>query len=71
MKNTGVFYHDICGKEAYDSLAMGVEEGFESIRNEGMFSYPNVRWFESRQAIEEEIARLHSQDWINQVKQTQ
>jgi acetoin utilization deacetylase AcuC-like enzyme len=71
MKKTGVFYHDVCGKEAYKSLAMGVEEGFRSIGQEGLFSYPNVKWFESRQATEAEIFRLHSQEWIDQVKQTQ
>jgi acetoin utilization deacetylase AcuC-like enzyme len=71
MKNTGVFYHDICGKEAYSSLAMGVEEGFKSIQTEGFFSKPNVKWFESRQATEKEIGRLHSQEWIDYVKQTE
>lgn len=71
MKRTGVFYHDICGKEAYSSLAMGVEEGFQSIKKEGIFSQPNVTWFESEPATEKEIARLHSQEWIDQVKRTQ
>jgi len=70
MKKTGVFYHDVCGKEAYNSLAMGVEEGFQSIREEGLFSEPNVTWFESRQATEEEITRLHSRKWIDEVRQT-
>lgn len=71
MKKTGVFYHDVCGKEAYSSLAMGVEEGFKSIEKEGLFSLPNVTWFESRQATEKEIARLHSQEWIDHIKRTQ
>ena len=71
MKNTGVFYHDICGKEAYSSLAMGVEEGFRAIEKEGLFSRPNVRWFESRPATEEHILRLHSQEWIDNIKRTQ
>jgi acetoin utilization deacetylase AcuC-like enzyme len=69
MKNTGVFYHDVCGKQAYSSLAMGVEEGFLSIGKEGFFSRPNITWFESRQATEKEIGRLHSQKWIDEVKQ--
>lgn len=68
MKRTGVFYHDICGKEAYNSLAMGVEEGFQAIKSEGLFARPNVTWFESQPATEEQIARLHSQAWINEVK---
>jgi len=71
MKKTGVFYHDVCGKQAYSSLAMGVEEGFKSIEKAGLFSQLNVKWFESRQASEKEIARLHSQDWIDYVKRTQ
>ena len=71
MKKTGVFYHDICGKQAYSSLAMGVQEGFESIEQEGFFTKPNVKWFESRQATEAEIGRLHSQQWIDEVKKTQ
>ncbi len=70
MKKTGVFYHDICGKEAYSSLAMGVEQGFQSIDKEGLFSHRNVIWFESQPATEEEIARLHSREWIDQVKKT-
>ena len=68
MKRTGVFYHDVCGKEAYDSLAMGVEEGFEAIKSEGLFSRPNVTWFESQPATVEQIARLHSQAWIDEVR---
>jgi acetoin utilization deacetylase AcuC-like enzyme len=68
MKKTGVFYHDVCGKEAYDSLAMGVEEGFEAIGQAGLFSYHNIKWYESRQATEAEIGRLHSQEWIDEVK---
>lgn len=71
MKRTGVFYHDVCGKEAYSSLAMGVEEGFQSIGKEGLFSKPNVTWYESEPATEEQIGRLHSREWIEQVKQTQ
>ena len=71
MKKTGVFYHDVCGKQAYSSLAMGVEEGFQSIGKEGLFDLPNVKWFESRQATEDEIARLHSREWIAEIKRTQ
>ena len=70
MKRTGVFYHDVCGKEAYSSLAMGVEEGFQAIGKEGIFSEPNVTWYESEPATEEQIGRLHSQEWIDQVKRT-
>jgi acetoin utilization deacetylase AcuC-like enzyme len=70
MKRTGVFYHDICGKEAYSSLAMGTADGFEGIKSEGLFSEPNITHFESRPATEKEIARLHSQKWIDEVKQT-
>ena len=71
MKKTGIFYHDVCGKEAYSSLAMGVEAGFKSVEKEGLYSYPNVKWFESQPATEEQIARLHSRKWIEEVKRTQ
>ena len=71
MKRTGVFYHDICGKEAYSSLAMGVEDGFMGIEKAGLFSNPNVTFFESRPAVEAEIARIHTQGWINEVKRSQ
>jgi acetoin utilization deacetylase AcuC-like enzyme len=71
MKQTGVFYHDICGKEAYSSLAMGVEDGFLAIKKEGLFSQPNVTHFESREATEEEIGRIHTREWIDDVKRTQ
>jgi acetoin utilization deacetylase AcuC-like enzyme len=70
VKRTGVFYHDICGKEAYSSLAMGVEQGFQAIGKAGLFDEPNVTWFRSEPATEEQLLRLHSQDWIDQVKQT-
>lgn len=68
MKRTGVFYHDVCGKEAYSSLAMGVEDGFLGIKKAGLFNYDNVKYFESRRCTESEIARIHTQDWINEVK---
>jgi len=71
MKRTGIFYHDVCGKEAYSSLAMGVEEGFRSLDKSGILTESNVKWFESRQATEEEIGRLHSQEWIDQIKRTE
>jgi acetoin utilization deacetylase AcuC-like enzyme len=71
MKKTGVFYHDVCGKEAYSSLAMGVEDGFLGIKEAGLFSEPNVTYFESRQATENEIARIHSREWIAEVKRSQ
>jgi len=71
MKRTGVFYHEVCGKEAYHSLAMGVEAGFLGIKKEGLFSQANVTYFESRPATEKEIARLHSQEWIDAIKRTQ
>lgn len=71
MKRTGVFYHDICGKEAYSSLAMGVADGFEGIRKAGLFSEPNVTYCESKPATEEDIARIHTHEWMEHVKQTQ
>ncbi len=71
MKKTGVFYHDICGKEAYSSLAMGVADGFKGIEKTGLFSKPNVTHYESRPATEEEIARIHTRKWIDEVKRTQ
>jgi acetoin utilization deacetylase AcuC-like enzyme len=71
VKRTGVFYHDICGKEAYSSLAMGVADGFEGIKKAGLFQQPGVTCFESRPVLEKEIARIHTQPWINEVKQGQ
>jgi acetoin utilization deacetylase AcuC-like enzyme len=71
MKKTGVFYHNVCGTDAYKSLAMGVADGFKSIQTEGLFENPNVIHYESRQALEEEIARIHTREWIDNVKRTQ
>jgi acetoin utilization deacetylase AcuC-like enzyme len=71
MKKTGVFYHDVCGKEAYSSLAMGVEDGFLGIKNSGLFDSPNVTYFESRRALESEIARIHTKNWIEEVKRSE
>jgi acetoin utilization deacetylase AcuC-like enzyme len=70
VRRTGVFYHEICGQEAYSTLAMGVKEGFEAIQQAGLFSYPNITHARSRTAEEAEIARLHSQKWIDEVKRT-
>ena len=61
MKKTGVFYHDVCGKEAYSTLAMGVEEGFESLEKENLFSYPNVMLYESMPPEEKEIENVRKQ----------
>mgnify|MGYP001178195716 FL=1 len=71
MKHTGVFYHDVCGKEAYSSLAMGVEDGFLGIRKAGLFDHDNVTCFESRKCTEAEIARIHTRNWIEEVKRGQ
>jgi len=71
MKKTGVFYHDVCGKEAYSTLAMGVEEGFESLERENLFSYPNVILYESKPIDEKEISKVHTENWISYVKGTQ
>lgn len=71
MKITGVFYHEICGKEAFISLAMSVGEGFEILRKENLFSYPNVILYESIPIKEEYIARVHSKNWLEYVKSTQ
>jgi acetoin utilization deacetylase AcuC-like enzyme len=71
MKKTGIFYHDVCGQEAYHSLAMGVKEGFQAIEKAGLYTHPNVKWYPSRQATEEEIGRLHSPEWIAEIKRTQ
>jgi|GEM_PF-6045224 len=71
MERTGIFYHPICGKEAYKSLAMSVEEGFESLKKEGLFSYPNLILFESKPVAEEEIRKIDSQNWIDDERRTQ
>jgi acetoin utilization deacetylase AcuC-like enzyme len=71
MKHTGVFYHDVCGAEAYSSLAMGVPEGFEGIKKAGLFKHDNVTYYESRRCTEKEIARIHTQNWIEEVKRGQ
>ena len=71
MKRTGVFYHEVCGKEAYRSLLMGVEEGFESLKRAKLFLEPNVIFFEAEPVAEGEIAKIHSQPWIHYVKQSQ
>jgi acetoin utilization deacetylase AcuC-like enzyme len=71
MKHTGVFYHDVCGKEAYSSLAMGVDEGFQGIKKAGLFDHDNVTYYESRRCTEKEIARIHTKNWIEEVKRGQ
>jgi hypothetical protein len=53
MKRTGVFYHEVCGKEAYKTLLMGVEEGFESLKSTNLFSEPNVFFFKSKPVLKE------------------
>ena len=70
LKRTGVFYHEICGKEAYKTLAMSVEEGFESLVKAGFFEKPNVILIESEPASEEELLKVHTHRWIEEVKKT-
>ena len=70
MKRTGVFYHEICGKRAYKSLAMSVEEGFEILKKETLFSEPNVILLESKPILEEEIVKIHTKSWIDSVRKT-
>jgi acetoin utilization deacetylase AcuC-like enzyme len=50
---------------------MGVEDGFLGIRKAGLFSEKNVTYFESRQALESEIARIHTTRWIEEVKRSE
>ncbi len=70
MKTTGVFYHEICGQYAYKTLAMGVEEGYKGLEKEGLLSHSRVKYFESAPLKEEELNKVHTLSWINQVKST-
>jgi len=65
-----VFYHEICGKKAYFSLAMSVEEGFESLKKENLFVEPNVSLFESTPVSEEFILKVHTKDMVQRVKRS-
>jgi acetoin utilization deacetylase AcuC-like enzyme len=68
MKKTGVFYHEVCGRDAYKPLVMGLEEGFKSLEKESIFSASNVILFESKPANEDWIAYIHTKNWIDYVK---
>jgi acetoin utilization deacetylase AcuC-like enzyme len=65
-----VFYHEICGKKAYFSLAMSVEEGFESLNKENLFAESNVSLFRSTPASEELILKVHTKDMVQRVKRS-
>ena len=70
MKRTGIFYHEICGREAYKPLVMGLEEGFESLKKDKEITLAsNILFFESKPAEEEWIAYIHTKDWINYVRE--
>lgn len=70
MKRTGIFYHEICGRKAYSSLAMSVAEGFESLKKENLFGEPNISLFEPNPAPEELIAKVHTKDMIERVRRS-
>lgn len=69
-KNTGIFYHHICGEKAYFSLAMSVKEGFEILSEENILAQPNVTLFESLPASDELILKVHTKDMVERVKRS-
>jgi len=68
MAKTGIFYHESCWREAYKPLIMGLEGGFKGLEKENILSSPNIFLFKSKPAKEEWIAYVHTQNWINYVK---
>jgi hypothetical protein len=51
MKRTGVFYHRVCGDNAYFPLAMSVREGFEILKKEKLLTEPNVLYLNLNQRL--------------------
>ena len=70
MKRTGIFYNKICGEQAYFSLAMSVREGFEALQEEHILSAPNVSFWDSKAVTDNYILKIHTKDWLEQVKRT-
>lgn len=67
MKRTGIFYHPVCGDQAYFTLAMSVREGFESLQKEKLFSESEIILYESIPMPEELALMVHSKDMIERV----
>jgi len=72
MKRTGVFYHEVCGKNPYRIFVFdtGVEKGFQSLGREGLLEEPNVFLFESEPVSEELILKVHTKDMVERVKRS-
>jgi acetoin utilization deacetylase AcuC-like enzyme len=70
MKRTGIFYHEVCGKKAYFSLAMSVEEGFKSLERENILKEPNISLFSPDPVSEELIFEVHTEEMIEQVRRS-
>jgi acetoin utilization deacetylase AcuC-like enzyme len=67
MKQTGVFYSEVMRNERAPS-DMNIGKGFDAIVRDGIFEAEGARLFEAKPVAEDLVLRVHSSQWVEQVK---
>ena len=67
MKKTGIFYHEIMRNDQAPS-DMNIGKGFDGIKREGLLEEEGVSLFEAEPAAEELVLRVHTAEWLAEVK---
>ncbi len=66
-KETGVFYSEVMRNDQAPS-DMNIGKAFDAIVRQGLFEKEGIRLFEAKPVSEELVLRVHSPEWIAQVK---
>jgi acetoin utilization deacetylase AcuC-like enzyme len=67
MKRTGVFFHEIMRNDLAP-MDMDIGKGFDAISREGLFDGRDVALFEATPVSEDLVLRVHSREWLAEVK---
>ncbi len=67
VKETGVFYSEVMRNDQAPS-DMNIGKAFDAIVRQGLFEKEGIRLFEAKPVSEELVLRVHSPEWIAQVK---
>jgi acetoin utilization deacetylase AcuC-like enzyme len=67
MQRTGVFFHEVMRNELAP-IDMDIGKGFDALRGEGLFDGRGVTLFEAVPVSEDLVLRVHSAEWLAEVK---
>jgi acetoin utilization deacetylase AcuC-like enzyme len=67
VKETGVFYSEVMRNDQAPS-DMNIGKAFDALVREGLLEREGVRLFEAKPVEEELVLRVHSREWLGQVK---